>query len=99
MSGLSASEIDHLAELARLSLSPAEKERFCQELPKIADFVEAIAKADIGNLQAKTSVPQAELREDTPKLGLSVEQIKALSPEFSNGHNLVPPVFGESSHD
>jgi aspartyl/glutamyl-tRNA(Asn/Gln) amidotransferase C subunit len=47
MSGLSASEIDHLAKLARLYLDPEEKARFSNELPKIAEFVEALQKSEI----------------------------------------------------
>lgn len=95
MSGLSASEIDHLAKLARLSLSEAEKERFSQELPKIAEFVETLQKSEITAKPEPRVLPLDQLRDDeVGSNGLSLEQLSMLAPKWDSNQNVVPPVFG-----
>jgi aspartyl-tRNA(Asn)/glutamyl-tRNA(Gln) amidotransferase subunit C len=95
MSGLSASEIDHLAKLARLALSDAEKEKFSLELPKIAEFVEALQKSEVITDSQKNAVRLEMLRDDVPgNSGLNLDQLKQLSPQWEKGQNVVPPVFG-----
>lgn len=97
MSQLSSSEIDHLAQLARISLTSEEKERFSRELPRIAEFVETLQNAQIADTSTPVSSKTiSELRSDEyANNGLTLDQLKALSPEFSNDYNAVPPVFGE----
>jgi aspartyl/glutamyl-tRNA(Asn/Gln) amidotransferase C subunit len=94
MSGLSASEIDHLAKLARLYLDPEEKARFSNELPKIAEFVEAL---QITTNSQKDAVSLTTLRDDVPSNnGLTLDQLQQLSPLWERNQNVVPPVFGVS---
>lgn len=97
MSGLSASEIDHLAKLARLYLDPEEKARFSNELPKIAEFVEALQKSEITTNSQKDAVSLTTLRDDVPSNnGLTLDQLQQLSPQWEKNQNVVPPVFGVS---
>lgn len=97
MSGLSASEIDHLAKLARLALNDAEKEKFSRELPKIAEFVEALQKSEITTGSQKNAVNLEMLRDDAPgNSGLTLDQLQQLSPQWEKNQNVVPPVFGVS---
>jgi aspartyl/glutamyl-tRNA(Asn/Gln) amidotransferase C subunit len=97
MSGLSASEIDHLAKLARLYLDPEEKARFSNELPKIAEFVEALQKSEITTNSQKDAVSLTTLRDDVPSNnGLTLDQLQQLSPLWERNQNVVPPVFGVS---
>ncbi len=97
MSGLTASGIDHLAKLARLALSDAEKEKFSRELPKIAEFVEALQKSEIATNSQKDAVSLTMLRDDVPSNnGLTLDQLQQLSPQWEKNQNVVPPVFGVS---
>ena len=43
--------IDHLCFMARLSLSPAEKESLKQDLSKILSYVETLKTVDVANVK------------------------------------------------
>jgi aspartyl-tRNA(Asn)/glutamyl-tRNA(Gln) amidotransferase subunit C len=46
MPKLSLEEVEHIAELARLSLSSAEKEMFCDQLSAILDYADMLNRLD-----------------------------------------------------
>lgn len=98
MSELSSAEITHLAKLARLSLSETEIERFAQELPKIAEFVAVLQDASIDkDDKLRPSRPLEEMRADIAGTSLTPDELQALAPEWQDGQNRVPAVFGEST--
>lgn len=48
---LSPKEIERLAKLARLDLSPEEKKQFAGELTDILSFVEQLKEVEVGNTE------------------------------------------------
>jgi aspartyl-tRNA(Asn)/glutamyl-tRNA(Gln) amidotransferase subunit C len=95
MSGLSASEIDHLAKLARLALSETEKTKLSQELPKIVQFVEQLQKEKIGDYQRRKFFELNDLRPDEPGgNSLTPDQLAKMAPQWERNQVVVPPVFG-----
>jgi aspartyl-tRNA(Asn)/glutamyl-tRNA(Gln) amidotransferase subunit C len=99
MSQLSAEEIDHLAKLTRIKLSAEERQEFAGELPKIVEFIEQLRQVQLSStLVEAPAVPLEGLREDSVgSQALSLEQLQRLAPEWQNGQNVVPAVFGNDS--
>ena len=100
MTDFSEADIDHLAALARLSLSAEEKEKFSHELPVILQFVEELQSVRLdAQVPTKQVVALNDLRDDVPSSeNLSLDQIKALAPEFRDDQVVVPAVFGEAEN-
>lgn len=94
---LNPSDVEHIAELARLDLSTREKARFLKQLSSILEYVEKLQTLDTKNIPATSSVlPPHELsRKDEPLPGLSAEEIMQNSPQTEKGQFKVPPIFGE----
>jgi aspartyl-tRNA(Asn)/glutamyl-tRNA(Gln) amidotransferase subunit C len=94
MTSLSSEEIDHLAQLVRLSLSEEEKKRFGVEMPKIVAFVEELQAAKAGEITQEKTRNLDELRPDEPKSNsLSLEELGALAPSWRQNQVEVPGVF------
>ncbi|HSX42212.1 MAG TPA: Asp-tRNA(Asn)/Glu-tRNA(Gln) amidotransferase subunit GatC [Candidatus Saccharimonadales bacterium] len=97
MSELSAAEIAHLAKLARIRLSTEEQKSLSQELPKIVEFVEQLRAVKLDDSLAGAEPAELESLRPDEVSGerLSVEQLKNLAPDWRDGQNVVPAVFGE----
>ena len=98
MSELAPEEIDHLAKLARITLSPEEKAQFAEQLPEIIGFIDALTTVTkTGSVEsAIIPTPQAELRADEVSgERLSIEQLAKLAPAWRDDQVSVPAVFGE----
>lgn len=101
MTLLSSSELDHLANLARLSLTDEEKERLAHQLPEIIEFVDQLQRVTIDEQAPTKQVVELErLRADEPNSeGLTLEQIEQLAaPDFQDNQLVVPAVFGEGEN-
>lgn len=91
---LTREQVDHIALLARLELSDAEKERAANELSQILDHFEQLNALDT------TDVPPTEhvfpvvnvLRADTPRPSLPREAALQNAPESAGGMFQVPRV-------
>jgi aspartyl-tRNA(Asn)/glutamyl-tRNA(Gln) amidotransferase subunit C len=94
---LNASDVEHIAELARLDLSPREKTRFLKQLSSILDYVEKLQKLDTKNIPATSSVlpPHGSLRKDEPRTSLSAEDTLKNAAQTEKGQFKVPPIFGD----
>lgn len=99
MSTLSSEEINHLANLAHLSLDDEERLSFSEQLPRIVDFVDQLSSASrnvVNNEEGLVSVES--LRNDVINSErLSLEELEKLAPVFLDGKIVVPPVLGEGS--
>lgn len=91
---LSPSEVDHIALLARLNLSPAERERAADELTQILNSFEQLAQLDTENVEPTAHVLPVEnvLRADTPRPSLSRDAALQNAPEAADGMFQVPRV-------
>jgi len=91
---LSSSEIDHIALLARLDLSPAERERAATELSQILEHFEQLAALDTENVEPTSHVMPVVnvLRRDEVRPGLTLDAVLQNAPEHAAGQFQVPRV-------
>ena len=91
---LTPSEVDHIALLARLDLSPAERERTGAELSQILDHFEQLKQLDTEGVEPTSHVlPVVNvLRNDETRPGLSREAALSNAPEHAAGMFQVPRV-------
>lgn len=91
---LTSSEIDHIATLARLDLSPAERERAAGELSQILDYFEQLSQLDTDDIEPTRHVfPVVNvLREDVARKGLSLEAVLQNAPQHAANQFQVPRV-------
>jgi aspartyl-tRNA(Asn)/glutamyl-tRNA(Gln) amidotransferase subunit C len=92
---LTPEEVDHIALLARLELSDAEKELYREQLSSILDHVARLQKLDTSHIPPTSSVlpPRSRLREDEIKTGLSKDQVLQNALDEKRGQFRVPPVL------
>lgn len=92
---LTLEEVEHIAELARLELTPAEKTRYREQLSAILDYAARLQALDTVGIPPTASVLPARsvLRPDSVEPGLSLVDLLRNSPEAEDGQFRVPPVF------
>lgn len=92
---LTLEQVDHIAKLARLKLSRAERERFREQLSAILDYASRLQALDTEDIPPTASVlPQrSPLRPDIPQSGLTPSELFANAPETEANQFRVPPVF------
>ena len=99
---ISRSDVEHIARLARIALSPGEAERYRRELGKILEFVATLEKADNAAaepLTGGTDITNA-LRDDA--LGATAAErapgagLVESAPEHRDGYVVVKAVFERS---
>jgi aspartyl-tRNA(Asn)/glutamyl-tRNA(Gln) amidotransferase subunit C len=90
---LTRDQVLHVARLARLELTPAEVERFVDELSKVLESVETINElGDLADVPPTSHVVTVEnaLREDEPRPSLPVAQALESAPDAALGGFRVP---------
>jgi aspartyl-tRNA(Asn)/glutamyl-tRNA(Gln) amidotransferase subunit C len=92
---LSIEEVQHIANLARLQLSPEEQARFREQLSTILDYVARLQELDTTGIPpASGSISgKSVLREDQARPGLSLEDLLRNAAQIEKGQFRVPPVF------
>ncbi len=91
---LTPEEVDHIALLARLDLSSAERERAAGELTQILNYFEKLGELDTKHIEPTSHVfPVTNvLREDVARSGLSPEAALQNAPEAAANMFQVPRV-------
>jgi aspartyl-tRNA(Asn)/glutamyl-tRNA(Gln) amidotransferase subunit C len=92
---LSLQEVEHIASLARLRLSPEEQSLFRQQLSAILEYAARLQSVDTKEIQPTFSVilEQTTLREDQSRPGLARETLLENAPQTEQGQFRTPPVF------
>ena len=92
---LSTEEVEHIAELARLNLSPEEIERYRDQLSDILDYAARLGSLDTTAVPPTSSVlaNRGGLRPDAPRAGLSKDKLLSNAPDTKDDQFLVPPVL------
>ena len=92
---LSKAEVEHIANLARLELTAAEKEQYRQQLSAILEHVARLQELDTEGTPPTSSVlPGAgRLRADEPGSSLSINDVLADAPDQKKDQFRVPPVL------
>lgn len=92
---LSYQEVEHIATLARLNLSQAEKELFRSQLSSILEHVARLQALDTQAIPPTFSVlpTRSALRNDEPAPGLEVPELLHNAPQTGDGQFRIPAVF------
>lgn len=94
MSSTASIDIDHLATLARLALTPEEKAKFATQLGDILGYVEQLKAVDVGGVEPTAHATPIfnVLQDDVPRAGLPVEEALRNAPAQRDHLVLVPRV-------
>ena len=97
MATLSRSDVEHVAQLARLGLTDEELDRLEGQLNHIVDQYAALSELDTEHIPPTAQTIELEniLREDETRPSLSRDEILALAPQTAGDYFLVPPILGE----
>ena len=92
---LSQKEVEHIAMLARLDLSEAEKELYRAQLSSILDHVARLQALDTREVPPTFSVLplSSVLRDDEPEPGLESQYLLRNAPQTDSGQFRIPAVF------
>ena len=92
---LTLEEVEHIAELARLGLTAAEKRRFREQLSAILDYAARLQELDTAEIPPTASVlpSRSVLRADLVEPGLDLEDLMRNAPEVEDDQFRVPPVL------
>jgi aspartyl-tRNA(Asn)/glutamyl-tRNA(Gln) amidotransferase subunit C len=92
---ITKSEVEHVARLARLELSPAEVETFTGQMDAILAYVEKLNGVDTSDvIPTAHAVPmENSFREDEVRPSLGVDKALANAPERAEGFFRVPKVI------
>ena len=87
-------DLDHVAKLARLALSPAEKEKFSQQLGDVLHHIEQLAKVDVTGIEPTAhAFPVVNVwADDIARPGLPVEAALKNAPAQRDHMIVVPKV-------
>jgi aspartyl-tRNA(Asn)/glutamyl-tRNA(Gln) amidotransferase subunit C len=95
---LSRSDVEHVANLARLALSPEEIEQLTGQLGVILDHAEDVAALDLdGVTPTAHPLPLVNvLRPDVVAPCLDRDEVLAQAPEAEDRRFRVPRILGEA---
>ncbi len=92
---LTPEEVEHIAQLARLELSPEHKSRYRQQLSNILDYIAKLRELDTTDVPptAGGGLTRMDLRPDRSRPGLSRDALLGNAPEAEDQQFKIPPVF------
>lgn len=94
MATLTTAQVQHIAKLARLRLTPEQAEKMTSELGAILNYMEILNEVDTSNVQPTAQVTglSTVLREDTVKLSEALpDELLATSPLPIVEHQIRAP--------
>ena len=93
MAQVTVEVVEHVARLARLSLTAEEKARFARELQEILSYAETIQALETDGVEPMSHAAAAEvLRDDDPQPSLPRERVLDEAPDATEGLFRVPRV-------
>ena len=95
----SKEQVDHLAKLCLLELTPAEIERYTRELNSIIEYVEKLNKLDTSQVEPTYYVvPKINvLREDRVTASFKQQDLLSVVPSHEDGAIKVPKIIENQS--
>jgi aspartyl-tRNA(Asn)/glutamyl-tRNA(Gln) amidotransferase subunit C len=93
---LSIADVEHVAALARLGLTDAEKERLRDQLSSILEHINALSEVDTDSIPPTAQVIALSnvLRDDVATESLSREVVLGNAPRHTDGFFEVDAVLG-----
>ena len=88
--------MEYVEILAKLKLSPAEREQAKTDMQKMLDYVDKLNELDTDGVEPLTHhfAEENVFREDTVVNGDSREEMLANAPEVKEGQYVVPKTIG-----
>jgi aspartyl-tRNA(Asn)/glutamyl-tRNA(Gln) amidotransferase subunit C len=92
-------DIDHIARLARLRLTPEERALYEGQLSQVLGHFRQLAEADLSKTAApfRITVSDVSLREDIPGETLGSEAVLRNAPASRDGQISVPRVVDDEA--
>jgi aspartyl-tRNA(Asn)/glutamyl-tRNA(Gln) amidotransferase subunit C len=92
---ISREDVDHVARLARLALTDAEKDRMREQLNAILTHIDALRDVETEGVEPTShAVPVVNvMRDDAPRPGLDQEQALANAPDRAGEFFRVPRII------
>lgn len=94
---LSTADVVHIANLAKLELTPEEIEQYRRQLSDILEHFETLKLVDTSTVPPTASVLplRTVMRADAVRPSLPTQDALANAPDSDDGFFRVPAVFGE----
>ncbi|RJE82619.1 Asp-tRNA(Asn)/Glu-tRNA(Gln) amidotransferase subunit GatC [Paenibacillus sp. 1011MAR3C5] len=88
-------DVEHVANLARLDLSDAEKAQFTEQLNAILKYAEKLNELDTEGVEPTSHVLPITnvMRDDVKKESLPIEKVLLNAPDEEDGQFKVPAVL------
>jgi len=92
---ITVKDVQHVAKLARLQLSPGEEATFTEQMNAILQYAEKLNELDTDHVKPTTHVLQVSnvMRDDVVKESLSQDEALLNAPDHEDGHFKVPAVL------
>lgn len=92
---ISLKDVEHVANLARLELTDAEKAQFTDQLNAILKYAEKLNELDTENVEPTSHVLPITnvMRDDVRKESLPIEKVLLNAPDEEDGQIKVPAVL------
>jgi aspartyl-tRNA(Asn)/glutamyl-tRNA(Gln) amidotransferase subunit C len=92
-------DVEHIAKLAKLEFTDAEKEKFTHQMNQILEYMDQLNSLDTSNVEPLSHVIELSnvFRMDEVKPGVSTEEALKNAPEKNEHFFKVPKVIGEKS--
>jgi aspartyl-tRNA(Asn)/glutamyl-tRNA(Gln) amidotransferase subunit C len=88
-------QIERLARLARIRITPEESARLTSDIGVMVDYFEQLQSMDTGAAKPTDRADRSEsTHPDNPADSLPVDQALANGPEINDGFFIVPKVIG-----
>jgi aspartyl-tRNA(Asn)/glutamyl-tRNA(Gln) amidotransferase subunit C len=87
-------DVGYVARLARINLTPEEKELFQRQLSDVLHYIEKLRQVDVSHVEAAThAIPVFNVfREDKPGDWFTAEEALSNAPRKGNSLFIVPKV-------
>lgn len=97
---ISTKDVDHIANLARIEISPQDKAKITGQLSVILDYVEELSKAPTDEVAPIKQISGLKniSRQDEIEKSLAVEKVLSNAPEKENNFFKTKAVFWIKSH-
>ena len=96
---ISIKDVEHIAQLANLEFTNAEKEKFTHQMNQILEYMDQLNSLDTSNVEPLSHVIELSnvFRADEVKPGVTTEEALKNAPEKNDQFFKVPKVIGEKS--
>jgi aspartyl-tRNA(Asn)/glutamyl-tRNA(Gln) amidotransferase subunit C len=92
---LTEKDVDHVAKLARLAITDAERALYAKQLSVILEHADGLSKADVKGVKPTAHIlPLSNVyRDDVARPSMPREQILANAPDKAKGAFRVPKIL------